>query len=147
MLPLNRCSKQSLAGIRGSGFYFLMIFTLCTFVGCGGNNTEEKKMGTVAGKVTLKGKPVTDCRINFTSPKSGVGVGADLKEDGSYTMEGPVPVGDYKVFITPPLDFTPAKAQEKSGLDAVPAKYRDEANSGLTAKVKEGESEINFDLK
>ncbi len=147
MLPLIRSSCFALSRIRCREFCFLTIFALSTLVGCGGNNADTKKMGTASGKISLNGKPLTDCRINFNSAKTGVGAGGDLKEDGSYTLEGSLPVGDYTLFITPPSDFTPAKAQAKSGLTNVPAKYRGEATSGLTAEVKEGKSEYNFDLK
>lgn len=147
MLPFIRNFYFEISRIRGVKFCFLTIFALSTLVGCSGSNADTPKMGTASGKITLNGTPLTDCRINFNSAKTGVGAGGDLTEDGSYTLEGSLPVGDYTLFITPPSDFTPAKAQAKSGLTNVPAKYRGEATSGLTAEVKEGESEYNFDLK
>lgn len=147
MLPMIRSSDIALTRFCCWKLCFLTLFALTTFVGCTGSNADTPKMGTASGKITLNGKPLTDCRINFNSAKTGVGAGGDLKEDGSYTLEGSLPVGDYTLFITPPSDFTPAKAQTQSGLTNVPAKYRGEATSGLTAKVKEGESKYNFDLK
>lgn len=133
--------------IRSSIFCFLTVCTLGILVGCGGSNADNKIMGAATGKVTLKGKPVTDCRINFESTKDGIGVGSELKEDGSFTLEGEVPIGSYNVFITPPNDFSPANADSYVGLKKVPPKYRQGSTSGLTAEIKEGDNEINFELK
>ncbi|WP_299465298.1 hypothetical protein [uncultured Gimesia sp.] len=147
MLPVSPCLKSAFAGVRGAGFCFLIVCAISIFVGCGGSQADTKPMGAVSGTINLADKPLTDCRINFNSSKTGIGAGGDLKEDGSYTLDGMIPVGEYTVFITPPLDFSPANAQQQSGLSSLPAKYRGESSSGLTADVKEGEGKYDFDLK
>tara|TARA_R110002111_G_scaffold255157_1_gene321214 strand:- start:1999 stop:2445 length:447 start_codon:yes stop_codon:yes gene_type:complete len=147
MLPLSPCSKFAFAGIRGAGLCFLAVCAISIFVGCGRNQPETKPMGAVSGTVTYAGKPITRCRINFNSGKSGIGAGGDLKEDGSYELDGTIPVGEYAVFITPPEDFSPANADSHKDLNSLPAKYRGESTSGLSVEVKEGDGKYDFDLK
>tara|TARA_R110002095_G_scaffold89262_1_gene77900 strand:+ start:2824 stop:3267 length:444 start_codon:yes stop_codon:yes gene_type:complete len=147
MLPLSPCSKFAFAGIRGAGLCFLTLCAISIFVGCGRNQAETKPMGTVSGTVTYAGKPITRCRINFNSSKFGIGAGGDLKEDGSYELDGAIPAGAYAVFITPPDDFSPANADSHTDLNNLPSKYRSESTSGLTADVKEGDGKYNFDLE
>lgn len=123
----------------------LLAVTLLT--GCGGTTVASKPMGTVSGTVTLKGQPLTDCRVNYLSEQLGASAGGDLTEDGSFTLDGPIPAGSYSVFISLPSEFTPAQAQSNTGLSQVPKKYRGSSTTDLTADVKEGESSHDFDLK
>lgn len=120
---------------------------LCLLAGCGGAQAESKPMGTVSGSVTLKGKPLTDCRVNLISDQLGASAGGDLQADGSFTLDGPVPAGNYAVFITMPEIFTPAQAQSKSGLSSVPKKYRSQSTTDLKADIQQGENKVDFDLK
>tara|TARA_R110002095_G_scaffold199534_1_gene179377 strand:+ start:52675 stop:53049 length:375 start_codon:yes stop_codon:yes gene_type:complete len=119
----------------------------CLLSGCGETQAESKPMGTVTGSVSLKGNPLTDCRVNFISEQVGAGAGGDLQSDGSFTLDGPVPAGNYSVFISLPENFTPAQAQAKSGLSNVPKKYLSQSTTDLKADLKEGENNVSFDLK
>ena len=120
-----------------------MMMTL--LAGCGGG-AKVAPTGDVYGKVTIAGKPLVEGRVNLTS-KAGVGGGGDVKPDGTYTIEGSLPLGVYDVFLTfniPPSKIgTPAEDVKKS----VPPKFLNQATSGLTAEVKKGRTEYNFDLK
>lgn len=123
----------------------LLAITLLT--GCGGTSVASKPMGTVSGTVSLKGQPLTDCRVNYISEQLGASAGGDLTEDGSFTLDGPIPAGSYSVFISLPSEFTPAQAQSNKGLSQVPKKYLGSSTTDLKADVSEGESSHNFDLK
>ncbi|QDV53967.1 hypothetical protein [Gimesia fumaroli] len=125
----------------------IAVCLICLLAGCGGAQAETKSMGTISGSVTLKGKPLTDCRINFISEQIGSGAGGDLQSGGSFTLDGPIPAGKYSVFITMPEVFTPTQAQSKSGLSSVPKKYHSQSTTDLKADVKEGENNLQFDLK
>lgn len=142
----SRCDITRIANARRSILWCgmaAMMFSLLAGCGGGGKTTPT---GEIYGKVTLAGAPLTEGRVNFTS-KSGVGSGGDVKPDGTYTIEGSLPVGVYDVFITfniPPSKIgTPAENVMKS----VPPKYLSQAKSGLTAEVKNGRTEHNIDLK
>lgn len=113
--------------------------------GCGGAQAQSKPMGTVTGSVTLKGKPLNNCRVNFISEQ--MGAGGDLQPDSSFTLDGPIPAGHYSIFITMPEIFTPAQAQSKSGLSSVPKQYLTQSTTNLKADIKEGENNLSFDLK
>ena len=100
----------------------------------------------MAGKVTVGGKPLTEGRINFVSPEKGVGAGGDLGPEGAYTLEGPLPVGEYKVFITfniaPSQIGTPAEEILKS----IPEKYQSQEASDLSATVEQDRAAYDFEL-
>jgi truncated hemoglobin YjbI len=102
---------------------------------------EDKKpadKGTVSGKVTFKGKPVTGNTVLL--------LGKDFKHtidiglDGSYKEEGVAP-GLYAVAV--------GENSEKPNPGAVkiPAKYLDPEKSGLTVEVKKGEQVFNIELQ
>ena len=126
------------------------LLTICLLAGCG-SGVEAKKTGTVSGKITVEGKPLTHGRVAFVSSTVGASSFGDLKEGGTYTLDGPIPVGEYRVFITPPdLGDTPAglePEQPQDELKDVPEKYLDEETTDLKTPVTEGENTCNFDLK
>jgi len=119
---------------------------LSLLTGCGGG-PKAVPTGNVSGKVTVAGKPLVAGRINFISDKLGVGAGGDLSTDGSYKLDGAVPLGVYDVFLTfniaPSQIGTPAEDVRKS----VPTKYLGQKTSKLTAEVKQGNTVYDFDLK
>jgi hypothetical protein len=108
--------------------------------------------GEVAGKVTFEGKSVAEGRITFVQTQSGASDDALLNSDGSYAIKTPLPVGDYKVMVTPLIvrqqvgGKGPVVGEEKPAPD-IPEKYRTIGSTALTATVKEGKNECNFDMK
>lgn len=142
----NDCqSGWALLRLRGSMFWAAMLM-LGILAGCGaGHDTEAR--GTVTGKVTVKGKPLTTGRVNFISNTIGTGAGGDLKPDGTYALDGPVPLGNYNVFIT--FDIPPSQrgTAAENVLKSVPEKYQTQATSDLTAEVNGDVNEQDFDLK
>ncbi len=112
-------------------------------LGCSGPET-----GTLAGKVTVGGKPLTQGSVLFENAETGVSVNAPLGPDGAYTVKthdrAGLPPGKYKVAVTPstfgggeaPLVEAPSK--QAPAASEIPAKCRSTATSGLSVTVKAG---------
>ena len=139
-------TKIRVPKLAGSILCWMAAIMVSVLAGCGGG-TKEVPTGEVYGKLTVAGKPLSEGRVNLASGKLGAGAGGDVKADGTYTLDGSLPLGSYDVFITfniPPSKVgTPAEDVMKS----VPPKYLGQATSKLTAEVKKGRTECNFDLK
>ena len=131
---------------------FVALALTVAIAGCGDSRGPT---GTVSGKVTFKGQPVTEGMVSFVSAE-GHGASGLLDSAGNYTLvtaDGPgVPAGDYKVAIRPPvtgdpdelpIDFDPAEQPEYPN---IPSKYRSPTNSSLTATVKEDANTFDFDM-
>lgn len=123
--------------IRISQTLALLFLTLCS--GCGETVTPA---ASVAGKVTLNGKPFTGAAVHFYNPKVGGGA-FNLNENGEFSSSQPLPVAEYLVSLdrpgpsqgTDPSDIV--WPEDKSG--EVPVKYRSGVKSGLVARVVEGD--------
>jgi hypothetical protein len=112
-------------------------------------------VGQVSGKVTFKGRPVTEGKINFINPETGFAAEAELGSDGGYVIkniEGGLVVGDYTVMVTPPIIIvdndpgkTPPSPMEKPVAN-IPAKVRNQATTPLRATVKKGSNTFDFEL-
>ncbi len=88
---------------------------------------------------------------------------ARTNEEGAFTMtsylvDDGAPLGDYAVMVLPALpmagteeelaDDMPAEGQPQAKLATpFPRKYADPTTSGLTFTVKEGNNELNLELK
>jgi len=148
---------------------FSLLLLFVTIVGCG------KKDGTVSGKVTYKGAPVTGGFITF-EPTNGVAAKGDIKPDGTYKVSG-VPPGDNKVVIDTEMlqkmagmmnpakmggDSTqpPPEAKDKGAKTPtagdlagvmpvyvkIPDKYSKKSTTPLDLKVGGGSQKKDFDL-
>ncbi len=129
------------------GLVLVYALSISLLSGCGGGTGGPDLMGKVTGKVTVGGKPLKSGRINFISEQVGVGAGGDLTPEGTYTLDGPVPEGVYKAFITfniaPSQLGTPAADVVKT----VPEKYQSQGTTDLTVTVESGENVRDFELK
>jgi hypothetical protein len=111
--------------------------------GCG------EKLGTVTGKVTVDGEPVSDLEVTFIPVDAEMGTDAIgfTNEQGEYKLiygRGNVgaPIGDYRVTIAG------AELDGDSGEPyRLPPKYSDRRQTELTATVEGGENTINFELE
>lgn len=128
-----------------------MITISCMLAGCGGSSQENKVTGTISGKITIKGKALASGQVNYFSEETGAGALGTLKEDGTYEIDGEIPVGIYRVYLSPVIDLDatppPGHAHVETKLKGVPKKYQSEAKTDLTATVKEGQNTLDFDLK
>ena len=138
--------QQSFTRFSTAALFALMLTGFLSLSGCG----DGKPMGTVSGRVTFKGDSVSEGRITFEGEKN---TDAELSSDGSYTLKSPLPIGDYKITITPMIERRqvdgrgPVVGVEKNAPN-IPQKYWTSASSRLTATVKEGKNEgVDFDMK
>ena len=125
---------------------------LAPVVICGCGYGPEGPTGSVTGKVTYQGSPVSEGAVSFFCAESNTMAGGTLGPDGSYTLlfaGGPqVPVGTYKVTVNPPArSHEPGQAPPPlKEYPNIPAKYRDRATSDLEAQITEDTLVFNFDL-
>lgn len=144
-------------------FRLLVLFgAVCGLLGCSGS--KEPPRGTVKGRVTLGGKPLSGATIVFDSKALGVSQTATLDDDGkyefaSYAAAG-LPAGSYKVTISSGRFMEPGEEVPKFGAGTkvgvapkkaptpIPDKYAKAESSGLSADVKAGDNPpFDFDLK
>jgi hypothetical protein len=117
-------------------------------VGC----SSGPETGEVRGKVTFKGKPVTEGTVTFLNPRGEGDAEAEIGPDGTYEVPGKVVVGEYLVVVTPPMhivDTDPGKsppAPVEKPAPNIPRKYRQQGTTTLKATVKPGQNECNFDM-
>src|SRR6516225_7214382 len=103
--------------------------------GCG------SRTGTVSGKVTYHGQPLTSGLVIFVAADGKVTQPAGIEVDGSYIAEK-VPVGQQAICVeTHPVsggDGGGKKDQPRPRYIPLPEKYKDAKQSGLTLDVKSG---------
>ncbi len=114
---------------------------------------KEASAGTIQGKVTYNGKPLTGGTLTLVSTDKQTH-SADIDAAGTYQLKELAP-GDYTVAVEtesikpkenpkPPDDEKPAKAGQ--AYVKIPAKYGDAEKSGLTVKVQKGENTYDIEL-
>ena len=117
--------------------------------GCGSG--DGKPSGSVSGRITFQGQPVTSGVVNLMSQKLGAGASAPLGDDGKYRLADSLELGDYKVMVTPPPPPPPrpedGPPKPPPAAANIPKKYRTEATTDLSATVKSGSNTFDFDLK
>ncbi len=140
----------------------LLSFTLLS-VGCGKEpaNKIAGPKGTVSGTVMLDGKPVSGgAHVNFTHQKLALVASSPVAADGSYSLElldtMQLPVGIYKVAVTPPAKaaMSPEEAMKLQAegkltedTSPIPTKYFRADDSPIKYEVKEGENKFPIELK
>jgi hypothetical protein len=136
--------------------------------GCGGSKLPPT--ARVSGKITLSSQPVKGAIVSFMAEGAARAASGVTDGEGRYQLttfnpnDGAV-LGKHKVKISQPVTDGPAMSAEKPNAaygeamaqaakgivqrgKGVPAKYADEATSGLTAEVtKDGKNEFDFDLQ
>jgi hypothetical protein len=122
-------------------------FALLSVVGCSGGNA--KATGTLEGKVTYEGKPVSGAQVMLQSPETGAADTARLTDQGSYKIANPLVVGRYLVSIVPVQDLPPAGSGKPlpppANPENIPVRYRTPDKSGLDVKLVKGTN--TFDVK
>ncbi len=108
----------------------------------------EETEGSVSGKVTYQGQPVTEGTVNFYSTETGIAAQANLDSSGAFRFEVPLPLGAYKVYFQPPSppQLPPGSPPPPKVDFRVPMKYQDATQTPLTEEVKAGVNEFSFDL-
>jgi hypothetical protein len=127
-------------------FFPLLVLLGFGLSGCGG------KHGTVSGKVTYQGQPLTSGLVIFVDRDGKVTQPAGIEVDGSYAADK-VPVGPMAVCVeTHPLsggDGGPntAKDQLRPRYVPLPTRYKDAKQSGLSLDVKPGQNVYDIELR
>jgi hypothetical protein len=116
--------------------------------GCG------RPTGSVSGKVTYQGKPLTSGLVIFVDKDGFVSQPAGIEVDGSYAAQG-VYVGPTKVCVeTHPLsggDGGPALTKDgkevpRARYVPIPAKYKDAKQTELSLDVKSGANLFDIEV-
>ncbi len=118
-------------------------------LGCGGSSGPVKKVGTVSGKVTFKGAPVTEGQIAFIDQATGSAGGSPLGADGSYKLPQALTTGNYAVVIQPPPLPMPEEGKpppKPQPYANIPKKYREISTSGLSISIKEGTNPFDVEM-
>lgn len=111
--------------------------------------------GRIVGKVTFQGHAVSEGYVVFSNNDKGVHMTAELKPDGTYEMTMPklggLPVGTYQIRVRPPdpplPPFGSTAIPKVKECPDIPHRYREDATSGLTATVKQGENSFDIAMK
>lgn len=135
-------------------------------LGCGGGGgpAANKAVGTVSGTIKHKGQAAPEnMLVTFLG---GDGVTASGRTDGTghysltFQKSPKIPVGSYKVALTPYNPGDSASADPKQFFDpatgmtrppqvvksSLPDKYSNPTTSGITREVNEGANTIDIDL-
>jgi hypothetical protein len=123
---------------------FIAVLALILAAGCG-NKAKTPPLGEVSGVVTLDGTPLKNVDVVFTPDHARPSFGR-TDDSGKYSLsfagkEQGAAIGKHSVSISTPLDHPPAPSYK----DPIPARYN--ISTELTADVKAGQQEMNFDLK
>jgi len=130
-----------------------LLVSVCWCVGCG---SEGPPVGSISGKVTYNGEPVTGGIVTLFNQQTGIGAGGELDASGTYHIEL-IQTGDYQVAIAPePPDLAAMEAIHLGKMPRetivqppplnIPARYQNAEASGLTATAKEGTNTVDFSL-
>jgi len=119
-----------------------LLLAVSALVGCG-----SKPTGSVSGKVTYKGAPVTSGEVQFIDSAKGKGASGKLDGSGNYTLSGQLEAGTYKVYLQAPTpeQLPPGQVSKRPPFN-VPPKYQDPGQTPITKEVKAGKNEIPIDL-
>ena len=135
--------------------------TFCTLltlvlVGCGGGGgppAPTGPKGSVKGKVTYSGKPVTTGTLVVDNEKGFI-ASSPLGKDGTFELKGPqgasLPAGTYKVGVTPPPNTAPPAAGQMPAspkIEGLPEKFYTPGGSGVTIEVKAGVQSLDIVLE
>lgn len=113
-----------------------------SFPGCSQGPPE----GSLQGRVTLKGEPFSNARVNLVNVNTGAAVAAELNPDGSFTVPK-LPVGTYVVFLAPLEVGDPDNPEAGSGQDPnVPPECYDQTQSRLRVEIKAGPNSATIEL-
>ena len=123
---------------------------LAVTLGCG----RREVLGKVTGRVTLEGEPVKQGYVIFRNDTKGVHMMAEMDASGNYevSMAGGygLPLGEYRVYLSPPvaeIPFGPAQAPpQPSEVAKFPEKFLQPETSGLKLIVAKGDNRFDIDM-
>ncbi len=119
-------------------------------VGCGGSGSSRgAPSASVEGTVTFNGAGVAKGTVNFFQKDSGFAASTEIN-GGAFKFSEKLPTGNYSVYVAAPSITEapePGKAPPKlEDPKDIPAKYRDQQTSTLTAELKSGGNKVPLEL-
>lgn len=126
--------------------YCALLVSLAMLAGCSSSKTDGPS-GTISGKVTYNGKPVTEGLVQFYNADTGQGGEGKIDESGNFKIETGIPVGEYSVFVTPPeTEMAPGDTGDMGEAPVkqypnIPERYRDASTSPIKVTIKEGDND------
>lgn len=135
---MNRSSLPGLAlSLAVAGWLLLPAMSGCS---------QGPQLGNLRGKLTLKGEPFSNARVNLINEKTGAAAAAELNPDGSFSIQN-IPVGSYVVFLAPKTVGDPDNPAAGSGQDPnVPPECYDQKLSKLRVEIKAGPNTATLEL-
>ncbi|RCS54079.1 carboxypeptidase regulatory-like domain-containing protein [Bremerella cremea] len=127
----------------------LALATLC-LTGCGDPNMPP--VGEVHGQVTLNGKPVSDCQVEFVPLAGGRSSAAITDENGKYILkykgdaEGAL-LGKHRVRLVTARSATrddSGRVIQPGVKEKLPKEYNDETTQQV--EVIDGDNPIDFEI-
>ena len=149
--------------MRILGCLAVLSFLLVT-AGCGAGGPPQAKLYSVSGKVTVAGKAIADCNIQFVAVGKEGYFGGKIGADGSYSLTAPdgrsgAEAGKYKVVLQQSTDaqmkamqagqMGPPGAGGGPGGGAslpFPAEYSSAETSQKEVEVKAESNTINIEI-
>jgi hypothetical protein len=126
----------------------LVSFRLATVLliacaGCGAPADVNSHLIPVKGKVTYKGKALTNGSVSF-EPDAGRQAHAEIQPDGTFELST-FKAGDGAVAGTHRVSMNGSTG--KGSVNALPAKYKFPSSSKLETEVSADKTDYSFDLK
>lgn len=124
--------------------YWASIVAVLLAAGCG----SEKPTGTLTGTVSCNGSTVHSGNVNLIST-AGDGAMAKIAENGTFKVDGPLPAGEYRVYLSAPVPepLPPGQKPPKVPKFEVPPKFTDVATTKMTVTVKPGPNDVPLEFK
>jgi hypothetical protein len=133
---------------------WMLLFSMTLFA-CFAGCSQDTRVGSVNGIVRLDGQPLSKGTVRFV-PASGRAASGKIQSDGTFTLgtfgesDGAL-IGAHQVAIiayeTEPLHRTSAGPPPPvKTTPLVPKRYMSVSTSRLTADVKPGQNQFEFDL-
>jgi len=98
--------------------------------------------GSVRGKVTYQGKPLSIGFVTFVSDKDNRTFSANIQPDGTYALNKGIPVGKYKVVI----EKSPSPPDKNQKVVAIPDRFQAAATTPLVVTVNRGQNNLDLQL-
>lgn len=116
-----------------------------TLFALGGCDSGVAPTGTVAGSVTVKGKPLTNAMVTIFSPALGRGTNCRIDETGAYVTPIGLPPGSYAVVVekVPP---PPGEIAVPGMPPGVPGEYGASHTTPLKVEIVEGETKYDVSI-
>lgn len=139
-----------------------LLLLLCIMVGMTIGCSSDIPRGVVRGHVNLDGKPVEQCELVFKNSDASINFNSFVI-DGAFEAKGykgGIPTGSYRVSVHPAVKDLPEYSFDPGDIEKIanqsrqatyvvniPKRYQSLDNSPFSIDVKEGDNQLNIELK